>query len=100
MTTTVPPIASRRYRCVRCADVDGDIEVATSSLLAPVGSVMRGGIREHRGSPRRVQDPVNGGRVIARFEELDWQPTRMGDLTLRRRTEPATGQLIYEVKLG
>ena len=38
--------------------------------------------------------------MIARFEELDWQPTRMGDLTLRRRTEPATGELIYEVKLG
>jgi spermidine synthase len=38
--------------------------------------------------------------VIARFEELDWQPTRMGDLTLRRRTEPTTGDLIYEVKLG
>jgi len=38
--------------------------------------------------------------VIARFEELDWQPTRMGELTLRRRTEPATGELIYEVKLG
>jgi spermidine synthase len=38
--------------------------------------------------------------VIARFEELDWQPTRMGDLTLRRRTEQTTGDLIYEVKLG
>ena len=38
--------------------------------------------------------------MIARFEELDWQPTRMGELTLRRRTEPMTGQLIYEVKLG
>jgi len=38
--------------------------------------------------------------VIARFEELDWQPTRMGELTLRRRTEPATGEVIYEVKLG
>jgi spermidine synthase len=38
--------------------------------------------------------------VIARFEELDWQPTPMGDLTLRRRTEPTTGDLIYEVKLG
>jgi len=38
--------------------------------------------------------------MIARFEELDWQPTRMGDLTLRRRTEPTTGDLIYEVKLG
>lgn len=38
--------------------------------------------------------------MIARFEELDWQPTRMGDLTLRRRTEPTTGDLVYEVKLG
>lgn len=38
--------------------------------------------------------------VISRFEELDWQPTRMGDLTLRRRTESVTGDLIYEVKLG
>lgn len=38
--------------------------------------------------------------MIARFEELDWQPTRMGELTLRRRAEPTTGQVIYEVKLG
>lgn len=38
--------------------------------------------------------------MIARFEELDWQPTPMGDLTLRRRSEPAVGQEIYEVKLG
>lgn len=38
--------------------------------------------------------------MIARFEELDWQPTPMGDLTLRRRTEPVTGDLVYEVKLG
>lgn len=38
--------------------------------------------------------------MITRFEELDWQPTPMGELTLRRRTEPATGQEIYEVKLG
>ena len=38
--------------------------------------------------------------MIARFEELDWQPTPMGDLTLRRRSEPAVGHEIYEVKLG
>lgn len=37
--------------------------------------------------------------MIARFEELDWQPTRMGELTLRRRADPETGELIYEVKL-
>ncbi|HWV49447.1 MAG TPA: spermidine synthase [Microbacterium sp.] len=38
--------------------------------------------------------------MIARFEELDWQQTPIGELTLRRRTEPAVGQEIYEVKLG
>jgi spermidine synthase len=38
--------------------------------------------------------------MIGRFEELDWQQTRMGELTLRRRADPATGELIYEVKLG
>ncbi|MFK0402854.1 spermidine synthase [Microbacterium sp. NPDC090225] len=37
--------------------------------------------------------------MIARFEELDWQPTRMGDLVLRRREDPVTGEMIYEVKL-
>ena len=38
--------------------------------------------------------------MIARFEELDWQETRMGELNLRRRTDSQTGELIYEVKLG
>lgn len=38
--------------------------------------------------------------MITRFEELDWQPTPIGDLMLRRRTEPAVGKEIYEVKLG
>lgn len=38
--------------------------------------------------------------MIARFEELDWQQTRMGELMLRRRSDPATGEMIYEVKLG
>ena len=37
--------------------------------------------------------------MIARFEELDFQETRMGELTLRRRADPVTGELIYEVKL-
>lgn len=34
------------------------------------------------------------------FEELDFSATRMGDLSLRRRTDPASGEDIYEVKLG
>src|SRR5690554_1823345 len=35
-----------------------------------------------------------------RFEELDWQQTVMGDLTLRRRFEPSAGHDVFEVKLG
>jgi spermidine synthase len=38
--------------------------------------------------------------VIARFEELDYQPTPMGDLTLRRRVEPTLNVDVFEVKLG
>jgi spermidine synthase len=38
--------------------------------------------------------------VSARLEELDWQPTPMGDLTLRRRTDVSLGVEIFEVKLG
>jgi spermidine synthase len=35
-----------------------------------------------------------------RFEELDWQETPMGELSLRRRLEPLVGVDVYEVKLG
>jgi spermidine synthase len=38
--------------------------------------------------------------VIARFEELDWQETPMGELTLRRRREPTLDVDVFEVKLG
>lgn len=34
------------------------------------------------------------------FEELDWQSTPMGDLTLRRRMDATLGVEIFEVKLG
>jgi spermidine synthase len=35
-----------------------------------------------------------------RFEELSWARTRLGEVSLRRRLEPITGQDVYEVKLG
>ncbi|HEY4225787.1 MAG TPA: spermidine synthase [Pseudolysinimonas sp.] len=38
--------------------------------------------------------------MSARFEELDFQATPMGDLTLRRRTDAQLGVEIFEVKLG
>jgi len=34
------------------------------------------------------------------FEELDFRPTPMGTLTLRRRRQPSSGIDIYEIKLG
>ena len=36
----------------------------------------------------------------ARLEELDFQPTPIGEVSLRRRTDPRTGDDVFEVKLG
>jgi spermidine synthase len=38
--------------------------------------------------------------MSSRFEELDWQQTPMGELTLRRRRDPVVDTDVYEVKLG
>ncbi len=38
--------------------------------------------------------------MSARFEELDWSSTPIGELTLRRRRDPRTGEDVFEVKLG
>jgi spermidine synthase len=35
-----------------------------------------------------------------RFEEIDWQETPMGPISLRRRLEPSLKVDVYEVKLG
>lgn len=35
-----------------------------------------------------------------RFEELDWSPTPIGEVSLRRRVDPLSGVDLYEVKLG
>jgi spermidine synthase len=37
--------------------------------------------------------------VSVRFEELAWSPTSMGEISLRRRLDPASRQDVYEVKL-
>jgi spermidine synthase len=38
--------------------------------------------------------------MSARFEELAWQDTPMGEVSLRRRLDPALHVDVYEVKLG
>src|SRR5450759_2339885 len=42
----------------------------------------------------------SGGCVSARFEELDWSPTLIGEVSLRRRRDQVSGLDIFEVKLG
>lgn len=37
--------------------------------------------------------------MSARFEELDWRPTPMGAISLRRRRDAVGGDDVYEVKL-
>lgn len=37
---------------------------------------------------------------MRRFEELAWNPTPRGEISLRRRVEPTLGVDVYEVKLG
>jgi spermidine synthase len=37
--------------------------------------------------------------MSARFEELDWRRTPLGDISLRRRRDPIGGADVYEVKL-
>lgn len=38
--------------------------------------------------------------MSALFEELDWSPTPIGPVSLRRRRDLRTGEDVYEVKLG
>lgn len=38
--------------------------------------------------------------MSARFEEIDYQPTAIGALSLRRRRDAASGEDIFEIKLG
>ena len=37
--------------------------------------------------------------MSARFEELDWRRTPLGEISLRRRRDPVSGADVYEVKL-
>ncbi len=38
--------------------------------------------------------------MAVRFEEIDWQDTPRGEISLRRRVDPTLGVNVYEVKLG
>jgi spermidine synthase len=38
--------------------------------------------------------------MSARFQELDWRETPLGELTLRRRWDPVVGSDVHEIKLN
>ena len=54
-------------------------------------------IQGHLWRSRRSQVP---GRISLSFEELDFRPTPMGVLSLRRRRRPMSDVDVYEIKLG
>src|SRR5882672_3435363 len=60
------------------------------------------GVAAKRGHSRAQVAPQSAGirRMSLNFEELDFRPTAMGVLSLRRRRHLATGADIYEIKLG
>jgi spermidine synthase len=45
-------------------------------------------------------EPIRGESVSARFEELAWRETPIGEISLRRRLDPRLGVDIYEVKIN
>src|SRR6476646_5338118 len=47
-----------------------------------------------------AQATVRTGRMSVSFEELDFRPTPMGVLSLRRRRRPMSDVDVYEIKLG
>jgi spermidine synthase len=60
-----------------------------------------GKLRRSRGHLRRgLRRSQRGVRMSVYFEELDYRPTPMGVLSLRRRRQLTTGLDIYEIKLG
>ena len=38
--------------------------------------------------------------MVAEFEELDWSRTPIGEVSLRRRQDPVTREILFEAKLG
>src|SRR3977135_3109435 len=57
-------------------------------------------MRRSRGHLRCVlRRGHDGSRMSVYFEELDFRPTPMGVLSLRRRRQLSTGEDVYEIKL-
>ena len=53
-----------------------------------------------QGPPSTAAGGASVASMSARFEELGWQQTPMGEISLRRRFDPSLRVDVYEVKLG
>src|SRR6266571_2413306 len=58
------------------------------------------GAPQIQGHSWRGRAAVRAGRMSRSFEELDFRPTPMGVLSLRRRRRPMSDVDVYEIKLG
>src|SRR5882757_8662375 len=91
-------------RAIASAGAQGSGDLASFYSLPPALGKRAGMalLQEGRQIPGHfvAQATVRTGRMSRSFEELDFRPTPMGVLTLRRRRRPMSDVDIYEIKLG
>src|SRR3954452_10160553 len=81
---------------------DGLCKSRPSALFYPLAPCLgkRGGALDRFGDSTRLPGRSLGGGMSVSFEELDFRPTPMGVLSLRRRRRPSSDIAVYEIKLG
>ena len=106
------PIIAQRHQYVRrhsgqllAAGFRESRELAPFYSLPPAlgkraGIALLQGARQIQGHLWRLAPQSGPGRMSRSFEELDFRPTPMGVLSLRRRRRPMSDVDVYEIKLG
>src|SRR3954451_10911832 len=102
----------QRHQYVRChfgkCSQPGDLRIPRTGALRPAtsrpwqargDSVVAGG-PANPGSFVAISPQSGSVRMSLSFEELDFRPTPMGVLSLRRRRRPMSDVDVYEIKLG
>lgn len=101
---SVPPVEREPLKPDSVTDQTPGVAVSGVSAHRPsVAEQNRKDIRAEDNGAHGLEPAVSNtasSPMSARFEELDWQLTPMGELTLRRRREPTLDIDVFEVKLG
>src|SRR3954451_11345129 len=91
-------------RAIARAGAQGSADLASFYSLPPALGKRAGMalLQEGRQIPGHfvARATVRTGRMSLSFEELDFRPTPMGVLSLRRRRRPMSDVDVYEIKLG